>query len=265
MRRGPTNRPYKWIAQYYDQLFTFHVPWFAVARRRLLGHILPSVQSACDLACGTGATALALARKGIQVVGVDLSPIMCRLARGKARRLRVPLRVIQADMRSFRLPQPVDLVLCEFDALNHIPRKSDLARVAGAAARALRPGGYFYFDVNNRLAFQTLWSAGTWWIEKPGVALVMSGGYDRRRDKGWTRLEWFLRDGKCWRRRREYIEQVCWSATEVRRALRAAGFDHVWAWDATPFFRTDHNIRPGCRTFYLARKSAAPRAPRRRA
>ncbi len=72
-------------------------------------------------------------------------------------------------MRAFRLTEPVDLVLCEFDALNHIPRKPDLARVASAVARALRPGGHFYFDVNNRLAFETIWP-GTWWVEDPDVA-----------------------------------------------------------------------------------------------
>jgi hypothetical protein len=42
----------------------------------------------------------------------------------------MPLRVLRGDMREFRLPEPVDLVLCEFDALNHVPRKGDLAPVA---------------------------------------------------------------------------------------------------------------------------------------
>jgi SAM-dependent methyltransferase len=148
------NRPYRWLAEYYDKLFTFHLPWFEAARQRVLGKILPRLESACDLACGTGTTALALAAKGIKMFAVDLSPAMCRIARRKARRARLPLGVLRADMRSFRLPEPVDLVLCEFDALNHVPRKADLARVARAVARALRPGGYFYFDVNNHLAFE---------------------------------------------------------------------------------------------------------------
>ncbi len=51
------------------------------------------------------------------------------------------------------MPEPGDLVSCEFDALNHVPRKADLALVAKAVARALRPGGHFCFDVNNRLSF----------------------------------------------------------------------------------------------------------------
>jgi SAM-dependent methyltransferase len=254
MSKPTANKPYRWLALYYDRLFTFHLGWFEAARRRVLGPILPRVESACDLACGTGTTALRLAAKGIRMFGVDLSPIMCRLARQKARRSGLPLEVIRADMRDFRLPEPVDLVLCEFDALNHVPRKADLARVARAVATALRPGGWFYFDVNNRLAFEKLWP-GTWMLEKAGVAVVMHGGYDRRRDKGWTSVEWFVQAGRLWRRHREYIEQVAWTRAEIRSTLRAAGFDQLRAWDATPFFKNTPATRPRCRTFYLARKS----------
>jgi SAM-dependent methyltransferase len=156
--------------------------------------------------------------------GVDLSPTMRRLAREKSRLLGLPLRVVDGDMRDFRLPEPVDLVLCEFDALNHVEEKGDLALVGRAVSRALRPGGHFYFDVNNRLAFETIWP-GTWWIEKSGVALVMHGGYDSQRDRGWSNLEWFLRDGSCWRRSRERIEQVAWTQAEMSATLRKAGFD----------------------------------------
>ncbi|HEY1240103.1 MAG TPA: class I SAM-dependent methyltransferase [Bryobacteraceae bacterium] len=249
------NRPYRWLAGYYDQLFTFHIEWFERARQIILGRILPSVESACDLACGTGNAALRLARNGVRMTGVDLSPTMCRIAREKARRAGLPLRVIHADMRNFRLPGPVDLILCEFDALNHVSHKQDLVRVARAVSRALRPGGHFYFDVNNRLAFEVVWP-GAWFTEQPGVALVMHGGYDRARDRGVSDCEWFLRKGRLWRRHHEHIEQVAWTAAEMRHTLRAAGFDRIRAFDAVPFFTGDSRIRPGCRTFYLARKAA---------
>jgi SAM-dependent methyltransferase len=255
MKAPTANRPYHWLALYYDRLVTFHLAWFEAARQTILGEILPRIETACDLACGTGTTALLLARRGIRIYGVDLSGIMCRLARDKARRQHLPLRVIQGDMRSFRLPEPVDLILCEFDALNHIPRKEDLALVARSVSRALRPGGHFYFDVNNRLAFEKIWP-GTWWMEKPGVVLVMRGGYDRERDRGRTDVDWFIRNGRRWERHREPIEQVAWTATEMRRALRQAGFDRIRAFDAAPFFVGDPKIEPGCRTFYLARKAA---------
>ncbi len=253
MKTRKTIRPYQWLAEYYDEIFTFHLPWYESARQEILGDVLPQVESACDLACGTGVTALLLAERGIQMTGVDLSPIMCRIARKKARQRRLPLEIVQADMRHFRLKKPVDLVLCEFDALNHIPEKPDLALVMKAVSRALRPGGYFYFDVNNRLAFEKVWP-GTKWSEKPGVAVVVQGGYDSARERGWTSLDWFLREGRLWRRRHERVEQVCWSATEMQRVLKEAGFGGIRAWDATPFLASDVQISPGCRTFYLARK-----------
>jgi ubiquinone/menaquinone biosynthesis C-methylase UbiE len=113
----------------------------AAAREHVLGRILPRVSSACDLACGVGTTAVELATTGIEVVAVDLSKAMCRITREKARHAGLAIRVLCADMRAFRLPRPVDLVTCEYDALNHVPRKRDLRKgargIASAEARRL--------------------------------------------------------------------------------------------------------------------------------
>lgn len=252
----PVHRPYKWLAQYYDQLFAGFRSPIDVARLRVVGPILAQVSSACDLACGTGTTALALARQGIRMFAVDVSPIMCRLAREKARRADLSLHVICADMRKFRLPEAVDLITCEGDALNHVPRKADLRTVAKAVARALKPGGYFYFDVNNRSGFERYWTQ-TVWIEQPGVVVAMRNSHDASHDRAWSEIEWFIREGKLWRRRHERVDEVCWSSEELRRTLRVAGFDRVRAWDGAPFFRDNPLIRPGCRTVYLARKASA--------
>ncbi|MGH9433141.1 MAG: class I SAM-dependent DNA methyltransferase [Terriglobia bacterium] len=253
MKKAPVLNQYSLLARHYDRFFTFHLDWYRRARRSVLGKMLPHIGSACDLACGTGTTALELASRGIKVFAVDLSPTMCRITRQKAARARAKISVLRADMRTFRLPEPVDLITCEFDAVNHVPKKSDLSRVASAASRAMRPGGYFYFDVNNRMAFQKIWP-GTWQTEKPGLKLIMGGGYDRARDRGWTNVKWLVRTGSSWRRVHERVEQVSWTAKEIRKALRDAGFNKIRTWDATPFFRGDLRIRPGCRTFYLAQK-----------
>jgi len=87
----------------------------------MLGTILKRARSCCDLACGTGSTAVALAKRGLKVYAVDLSPTMCELAQKKALREHAEVEVIEADMRRFRLPVKVDLITCEFDALNHDP------------------------------------------------------------------------------------------------------------------------------------------------
>ena len=247
-------KPYRLLAQYYDEIFSSIRSPIDAARERLLSRIMPTVGDACDLACGTGTTALTFARKGITVYAVDLSPAMCRLAREKAERAGLPVHVFRADMRSFKLPKPVDLITCEFDALNHVPLKADLRKVAKAVAQALRAGGHFFFDVNNSLGFKRYW-AGAFWVEKPGVVVVMRSGHSREADRAWSDVEWFVRHGKLWRRHHERVEEVCWDTDEIRRTFQEAGFDQVRAWDATPFFKGDPFIRHGCRTVYLARKA----------
>jgi SAM-dependent methyltransferase len=246
-------KPYRWLAEYYDEFFSSFRYAIDAQREHVLGRILPEIERACDLACGTGITALKLARRGIRMYAVDQSPIMCRITREKAQRSAVRVRVLRADMRRLRLPEPVDLITCEGDAMNHVPRKRDLRTVAKSAARALRPGGYFFFDVNNALGFQTYW-AGVLCFETPDVVLVMRDGHNREATKAWCDIDWFIRNGRSWQRQRERVQEVCWDFREIRGALRDAGFDQVRSWDAAPFFH-DEIIGPGCRTVYLARKS----------
>ena len=245
---------YRWLAHYYDHLFEFRRP-FTLARKCVLGPVMPRVHSACDLACGTGTYALEMAAKGVTTYAVDLSPDMCRIARSKVRKAKLPVHVIEADMRTFRLPQKVDLVTCEFDAINHVPRKQDLARVLRAVARALQPGGYFSFDLNNRLAFEQIWPQN-WFIDKDPVAIIVHGDHFPGTDKAWSDVEIFVRKGKTWTRHFDRVEEVCWSAQQVEETLDAAGFEDVRAWDAAPFF-DDEFTPPGNRTFWRARKRAS--------
>ncbi len=248
------NTPYRFLARYYDELFLPVRSPIDAARKELLRGILPHVETACDLACGTGTTALMLARQGIRMYAVDLSAQMCRRARDKAKVARLPVYVIHADMRSFRLPESVDLVLCEYDALNHIPQQADLAKVASAVCRALRPAGYFFFDVNNARAFKKYW-IGNVWVERPSVAVLMRNGHTPQLNRAWSDIDLFVRSGKCWKRDHERVEEICWTSREIRSTFLKAGFDRLQARDASRFWKNPQIAR-GCRTIYLAQKSA---------
>lgn len=243
---------YKYLARYYDHFFEYRRP-FERARQTMVEPLLPDVRTACDLCCGTGTWALELASRGIRMHAVDLSPDMCRMARRKARESGLAMQVQQADMRAFRLPEPVDLITCEFDAINHLPAKQDLIKVLRAASRALNPGGHLVFDLNNRAAFEDVWTT-TVVAEKDPVLLIMRNGHLPGTDHAWSDIDWFIRKGRRWERRSERVEEVCWRPAEVRAALRQAGFHRILARDAAPFF-DDHFTQPGYRTFWRARKA----------
>lgn len=251
---------YHWLARYYDHLFEARRS-FTSAHKVMLKPLLRNLTAACDLCCGTGDLAMEFARKGIETYAVDLSPEMCAITRNKSLSAGLDIRVIQADMRRFRLPRPVQLITCEYDALNHLRRAQDLPRVLQCVSRALEPGGFFLFDVNNRRAFEGIWSQ-TWFVERAPVALVMHGGHVPGTDHAWTDLEWFIREGDAWQRHHERVEEVCWPAPVMRQALRDAGFDRIETWDAAPFFN-DTFTKRGNRTFWRARKAPIPPAGRR--
>lgn len=250
----PANRPYNLLARFYDRLMPV-VEMNRHARRRTLGRLLPRLRSVCDLGCGSGETALDLARRGLRVFAVDNSPAFCRIVRAKARRLRLPVRALCADMRRFRLPRPVDLILCEFAALNHVPRRTDLGLVCRAVARALRPGGWFAFDINTPAAFAEQTPAGHW-FETRDFKLVMRGRWNPRRSLCALDFEWFLPRGRFWRHVRERVNHIAWSDAEIRRALRRAGFRNLRVWDGVDVRPPMPGARRGYDIYYLAQKTA---------
>jgi SAM-dependent methyltransferase len=98
-----------------------------------------------ELAVGSGRVAIPIAREtGKRVIGIDLSRAMLALARERSQDL--PLELREGDMRDFELEQPVDLVICPFRSLLHLPTWHDKRRVFERVARALRPGGRFAWN-----------------------------------------------------------------------------------------------------------------------
>ncbi len=89
-----------------------------------------------DVACGTGRH-LEFLRRDYEVVGVDLSPQMLRIARR-----RLPgIRLVTGDMRTFDLGERFDVLSCLFSAIGHLSSERELARTFANFARHLRPGG----------------------------------------------------------------------------------------------------------------------------
>lgn len=94
-----------------------------------------------DLGCGAGREAMALARRGRRVLGVDLSAALVRMARraaaGEAARAA---RFVLGDYRSFHPPEPPALVYFWDSALNLLP-PGPMGAVLRRQAEGLAPGG----------------------------------------------------------------------------------------------------------------------------
>lgn len=77
-------------------------------------------QGTIDIACGTGAVLLHLARNGIDIDGTDLSEAMCNVAREKAQAMGLNLHIFPANMTEFRGSRKYSLAIIARSGFMHL-------------------------------------------------------------------------------------------------------------------------------------------------
>jgi 2-polyprenyl-6-hydroxyphenyl methylase/3-demethylubiquinone-9 3-methyltransferase len=101
-----------------------------------------------DVGCGGGILAEAMARKGADVLGIDLAAKLLRVAELHALETstRVAYRQASAEQLAGEAPAGFDVVTC-MEMLEHVP---DPASVVTACATLVKPGGMVFFSTINR-------------------------------------------------------------------------------------------------------------------
>jgi SAM-dependent methyltransferase len=102
-----------------------------------------------DVGSGNGHHAVALARAGYSVVGIDTSTAMLTRANSRARAASQPVEFVLQDMRELAFDQRFDAVLCWNSTFGYFEREKNHAVLRGIH-QALKPGGHFLLDVPNR-------------------------------------------------------------------------------------------------------------------
>jgi ubiquinone/menaquinone biosynthesis C-methylase UbiE len=104
-------------------------------------------QHVCDLACGQGRIARALAQQGASVVGVDVSTELIAIAQRDAANDMLPVRHVVDDVTilASQAPQSFDGVVCNM-ALMDIP---DLHATFMSVYRTLRLSGWCVFSITH--------------------------------------------------------------------------------------------------------------------
>jgi SAM-dependent methyltransferase len=105
-----------------------------------------------DAGCGPGRHSLALARRGVEVVGVDLSPEFIALARDAAAAERLDDRAtfVTGDVRDLAYDAEFDVLICLCQGgFGLLGGGSEEDAVLARFAAALRPGGWLALSAFN--------------------------------------------------------------------------------------------------------------------
>ncbi len=184
-----------------------------------------------DLACGFGRHANRLAALGHAVTGVDFMPGFLDLARQDAAARGVHVDYRQEDMRTIGFSDTFDRAVILFGTFGFFDDDENL-RVVKNVAAALKPGGLFAFDTNNRdVVLKSLPPYNL--IESGDNLMVRYSSFDMLTGR-WNSQRIVVRDGV---KKYKPSSRRLYNATEIRDLLARAGLRvrHIYGgWDAQP-------------------------------
>ena len=141
---------YDFLAGCYDRL-TYDVDYAAWAdyiEEHFRKKGIPG-KTVLDLACGTGSLTFELARRGYEMIGVDLSPEMLSEAMEKDMGgVDIPPMFLCQSMDKLDLYGTIDACVCCLDSANYVTDKRKLQKAFQRVHLFMMPGGVFIFDVN---------------------------------------------------------------------------------------------------------------------
>ena len=183
-------------------------------------------RTAVDLACGTGSVALILARKGLEVVAVDMSEEMLTQAQQKAQSLEKPPLFICQRLEQLRLARGVDLAVCALDSLDYITDPQACRQAIRRVYKVLNPGGCFIFDVNTPEKLRAM-DGQVFLDENEDVFCVWRGEFDEKTNICSYGMDLFQRCGELWQRSFEEHREYAYSAKQLVGYLKEAGFTSI--------------------------------------
>lgn len=174
-----------------------------------------------DLCCGHGRHAIRLARRGMQVTGLDLSDVFLERARADAKAAGVKVRWIHGDMREIPFSNAFDAVVNLFTAFGYLEDDEEDLRACRAVAGALTPGGAFLLETIHRdnlvARFQPRMFERH---EEEGVFVLHENTFDLQRGRIEDRVQ-VIERGELFPERRTSVR--LYTVPELRRLFDAAG------------------------------------------
>lgn len=176
-----------------------------------------------DFCCGPGRHAIALAKLGHRVVGVDRTAPYLKIARQKAKSADVSIAFEESDVRQFRRNKAFDLAVSLYTSFGYFEEPEDDRKLLENVYASLKPGGRLVLDLMGKEVVARAFQVRSWSEPEPGMLFLE----ERVVEQSWERMQnrWILIRGD------ERIEKQfsirMYSGVELKALMLAVGFSHV--------------------------------------
>ena len=188
-----------------------------------------------ELGCGTGSFTLEMAKRGYDIMGIDLSSEMLDIARRKSVDAGFDLMFLEQDMRELDLYCTAGTIVSVCDSINYLTEDSDVIDCFKLVNNFLFPGGIFIFDFNTDYKYKEVIGDTTIAENREDCSFIWENYYDEESHINEYDLTIFARCDKndeIFRRSIETHYQRGYTLEEMKHFIEVSGLEFVAAIDA---------------------------------
>ena len=176
-----------------------------------------------DLACGTGSLTIALAKRGVDIYGIDGSEEMLMQGLSKATEQGLNILFLCQKMENIDLYGTIDTCVCTLDSINHIIDENIVQKVFDRVSLFMNKGGLFLFDVNSIYKHREVLANNTFIYDTDDVYCVWQNTL--KDDIVKIDLDFFQEEDGVYYRSEEHFCERAYSDEQLKSMLEKAGFE----------------------------------------
>lgn len=191
-----------------------------------------TVNSVCELGCGTGQMTMLFAKNGCDVIGIDYSPEMLMVAQDRAFEEEVSILYLMQDMSDFEINGAVDLICSCCDSINYLLEEEAVKSTFEKVATYLVPNGLFVFDMNTPYKYKEVLGNQIFADQTDEAAYIWENFYDEEEEINEYEVSFFIKDatGK-YERTVENHYQRAYSKENICSLLEEVGLEVIHMYD----------------------------------
>ena len=184
-----------------------------------------------ELGCGTGKMTRRMAKKGYDMIGIDISQEMLSIAREKSEGLDDGILYLCQDMREFELYGTVAAVICVCDSINYMVNSDDLRKVFNLVGNYLDPGGLFIFDMDTQYLYEEVLADNVTYMDHEDGCFIWENTLYPDDMINEVNLTLFQRQGdNLYSKHKETHIRKAYDIETIKKLLDQAGLDMLGAY-----------------------------------